>query len=758
MRLSFYIIFLFISLPFALWAQEGQEDRIKSMIEIATAEQANGSSAGKVLSQWLQVYELVKKAEQHPQLARTCKAIADIYQAEQLYEQALPYYLEAVQTVDQDEAQNEAALQLFQEVAWTYAQLSKPDSASYFYRIILQEKKQAGNLNGQINTLQKMAKAYTLNEQYKKALRSNLQIKQLLESHQRPDSERLMIYNNLGYNYTNLQEYQESINYFLAALDLVGADDFASKAILNTNIGIAHYNLGQFNESINYLNQARKDTKKHNPKALDEIDQLLTTVYLKKKDLYNALIYSDQSQDIAINNKNHILLTDIYYNAALIHSELYEYDLALDYFQKHLRLRDSFELEEKLRQQQLLQQQINLAQKEKEIKLFYINEDIKELTITQLRVEAENQQLALKNKEAELITEQKEKEILRKDNELKASEIRAQASETERAKQQLELARQRLKVSQQEKEVVALQQKEELQQLEIKSKEAQLAAEQNEKNLLLRDKEISALELQKQKEREQFFYGLGALMALILLIIAGGLLYSRKLNRQLSTKNKAIEKQKEEISLERKKSDKLLLNILPEEVAKELKSTGKATSKKYDNVTILFTDFKDFTVLVSEMPASVLVKELNEIFSYFDGVMEELEIEKIDTIGDAYLAVSGLPKENSDHAAKCILAAGKMLRYLDERNTHSEIKWKMRVGIHSGPVVAGVVGKKKFAYDVFGDTVNTASRIESNGEAGRINISQSTYDLVRNDPNFSFENRGEIYAKGKGKMEMWFVS
>jgi len=758
MRLSFYIIFLFISLPLLLSGQEEKEDRIQSMIERATTEQANGSSAGKILSQWLQVYELIKKETHHPQLAQTCQAIADIYQAEELHEQALPYYLQAVQALEQGAVAKEVSFPLFQEMAWAYAQLSNTDSATYFYQLILNEKEQAGNLNGQINTLQKMAQAYTLNEQHQKALERNLQIKQLLESNEFPDRDLIKIYNNLGYNYTQLKNDSESIAYFSSALDLIEANDLNSKIILNTNIGIAHYNLGQFNESISYLSQVRKDTKKYKPKELDEIDQLLATVYLKKNDLYNALTYSEQSEERAVKNRNHILLTDIYYTTALLHSELYEYDLALDYFQKHLRLRDSFELEEKLRQQQLLQQQINLAQTEKEIKLFYINEDIKELTIAQLKAEAENQQLAFKNKEVELLAEQKEKEILRQENELKASKLKAQASETERAKQQLELARQRLKVSQQEKEVASLQQKEELQQLEIKNKEAQLTAEQNEKNLLLRDKEINDLELQKQKERTQFLYSLRGLMAAILLIIAAGLLYSRRLNRQLNNKNKAIEQQKEEINQEKKKADDLLLNILPEEIAKGLKSTGKTSTKTYESASILFTDFKDFTVLVAQIPAQVLVKELNEIFSYFDDVMEELEIEKIGTIGDAYLAACGLPKENADHAAKCIKAARKMLLFLEERNKHSAIQWRMRVGIHSGPVIAGVVGKKKFAYDLFGDTVNTASRIESNGEAGRINISQSTYDLVKNDPDFSFENRGEIYAKGKGKMEMWFVS
>ncbi len=209
------------------------------------------------------------------------------------------------------------------------------------------------------------------------------------------------------------------------------------------------------------------------------------------------------------------------------------------------------------------------------------------------------------------------------------------------------------------------------------------------------------------------------------------------------------------VLLEKKKSDELVHNILPKKVANELKSTGKATAKKYENVTILFTDFKDFTSLVSSISAIKLVEELNDIFGYFDDIMEEFQIEKIETIGDAYMAACGLPEENADHAVRCIDASKKMLKFLKDRNKKNEIQWEMRVGIHSGPVVAGVVGKKKYAYSLFGDTVNTASRIETNGEVGKINISNTTYNLIKGK--YNCIPRGQIHAKGKGNLDMYFV-
>lgn len=221
--------------------------------------------------------------------------------------------------------------------------------------------------------------------------------------------------------------------------------------------------------------------------------------------------------------------------------------------------------------------------------------------------------------------------------------------------------------------------------------------------------------------------------------------------RDITEKKKA-----EQIILnEKKKSEELLLNILPKQVADELKINGKATTKKYDNVTILFTDFKDFTRMAPSVSPIKLVEELNEIYSHFDDIMEVFGVEKIETIGDAYFAACGVPVKNDNHAVQCIEAARQMFRYLDERNGKNKIQWKMRAGIHSGPVVAGVVEKKKYAYDLFGDTVNTASRMESNGEVGRINISETTYELIKGK--YNCFHRGQINVKGKGDLNMYFI-
>lgn len=209
------------------------------------------------------------------------------------------------------------------------------------------------------------------------------------------------------------------------------------------------------------------------------------------------------------------------------------------------------------------------------------------------------------------------------------------------------------------------------------------------------------------------------------------------------------------LATEHERSDQLLLNILPAPVAKELTSTGTAKPARHDATTILFTDFSGFTQAASSMPAERMVAELNDIFSAFDDICRDCGIEKIKTIGDAYMAAAGVPTPFADHAERCIDAGLRMVSFVDQRNRSSAFKWGLRVGIHSGPVVAGVVGKHKYAFDVWGDTVNVASRMESSGVPGRVNISAYTFDLARS--RFECEYRGKVDAKGKGPIDMYLV-
>ena len=264
---------------------------------------------------------------------------------------------------------------------------------------------------------------------------------------------------------------------------------------------------------------------------------------------------------------------------------------------------------------------------------------------------------------------------------------------------------------------------------------------------------LKLAKLESKRNQSRLIIGL-----LVVLLIAGffGLRYVtiRKNRNQLAKKNAEIEEA-------RRVSDELLLNILPEEVADELKISGVAQTHRLDEVSVLFTDFIDFTTMAEKLSATDLVVVLNQYFKEFDGIMEKYGIEKIKTSGDSYMAAGNVPVPLDNFAKQTVLAALEMQSFVKKKKTELEAVGKpffeMRLGINVGTVVAGIVGVKKFQYDIWGDTVNTASRLETNGEKGKVNISNTVYEILKEDPAFTFQSRGQIKAKGKGMVEMYFV-
>ena len=273
----------------------------------------------------------------------------------------------------------------------------------------------------------------------------------------------------------------------------------------------------------------------------------------------------------------------------------------------------------------------------------------------------------------------------------------------------------------------------------------EVSQKQTEVDLLEKDSEIQKL---KDKRQQNIIYVTAISLFLVLVITIG--FYRRY---------KFVKKTNSIIEEEKNRSNNLLLNILPEETALELKKNGKVQAKKFESVTVLFTDFEGFTHYAEKLPPEKLVESIDYYFSKFDTIMEKYNLEKIKTVGDAYMCAGGLPFPTGDHAYKMTLAALEIARFVnisEELITQNQTHFKIRIGINTGPLVAGVVGIKKFSYDIWGDTVNIASRMESNSEPGRINISEHTYQIIKND--FDCEYRGEIEVKNKGMMKMYFVN
>ena len=234
-------------------------------------------------------------------------------------------------------------------------------------------------------------------------------------------------------------------------------------------------------------------------------------------------------------------------------------------------------------------------------------------------------------------------------------------------------------------------------------------------------------------------------------IIAGFLAYVNNLESQIINRTA-------QINLERKKSDALLANILPKYVINDLKEKGFSEPRSLENISVMFTDFVGFTKISQEISATKLIEELNEIFSEFDRITESHASERIKTIGDAYMCVSGLERSAQSPQRNLISIALRMIAFLENRNQQNELEWHLRLGIASGDSVAGIVGQTKYLFDLFGDAVNTAARMESYSEPQSINIDQKTYLALANAPDLTFIKRPITFVKGKGDMQMYFVT
>jgi len=262
-------------------------------------------------------------------------------------------------------------------------------------------------------------------------------------------------------------------------------------------------------------------------------------------------------------------------------------------------------------------------------------------------------------------------------------------------------------------------------------------------------KKQAEVDLLSQQKKNQQNIVIGVLVALLLLMLLVFGLYRR--NNFIRRTNLIIEREKN-------RSEHLLKNILPEETALELMETGKVKAKKFKEVSVLFTDFEGFTQYAESLSPEELVKTVDFYFTNFDKIIEKHGLEKIKTIGDSYMCAAGVPFPMKDHAIRIMLAALEILEFVQETKKNyqsTDAQFEIRIGINSGSLIAGVVGSKKFAYDIWGDTVNMASRMESCSKIGKINISENTYQLIKDD--FSCEERGKIEVKNKGMVPMYFV-
>ncbi|MBK6622114.1 MAG: tetratricopeptide repeat protein [Saprospirales bacterium] len=619
-------------------------------------------------------------------------------------------------------------------------------------------------------------------ESYREALRLTLGL----------DDKRLIArnYNNIGLVYASIADHPKALEYYLKALQFNEALENVAGIINNLgNIGAAFNTLNEPGEAIEYFDKALAlCDASTNPAIVSGLMNNLGNAYTALDDLDKALEYKLKALEISEKSNNRFRIANSLGNLGHLYAKMGLWDKAMDAHQKSLaingKLNDRkgilssymglagvFFSTDQLDSSKVYFFKANqLALEIGDVKTraasleklsaiyenFYQNDSsylfYKEFVNLQNGLDNDRKLIEIKQSTLKFQFAKKEDSLLREqliiDNQLKEKTLLA-----ERQEQKLQLQNAEILLSEKQKQI---------QKLAILKSQADLKLEQNarsekEKQLELVEKEKiiqqselqlqgAELELKNNRIQRQNTLRKFYLAGLALLAVLGALIYR---NARFQKKTNVI------IKDEKSKSDRLLLNILPQEVAEELKEKGSARAKYFEEVSVIFTDFVSFTKVSESLSPEELVNELNECFSAFDRIVYEHGIEKIKTIGDAYMAVAGLPSYCADHAEKAILAAMELVDFIENRRKSRPFGFEIRIGIHSGPVIAGIVGTKKFAYDIWGDTVNIAARMESSGAAGRVNISDRTYQLAKD--RFRFESRGKVMAKNKGEMEMYFV-
>ena len=548
------------------------------------------------------------------------------------------------------------------------------------------------------------------------------------------ESWYITTYRSLAQAYVANKEYDEAIPYLNRAYELHYSIDSDDPEIYQyyVEIAIIFREKGESRKALGYLKKTLKPmNKSENLKAEARINGMIAEIYLDLKKYNEAIVHNKQTISIAKENDFDVILAEAYLVASQIDEATGNNFSALNNYKEYLILVNRTEAREKQKAEALWKRQYEVERAEKEFTLLIANEELEDFELQQLRLEKEKSNAELS--------------LLKQKQESKDIELQNQVLKANEANQQLEISRSKLKSQQQASEIENLKKDQQISELIIENQKNKENEDRIAIEILKKDNELALMDAEKQRNVKNRARWIGGLFAIILVIVVL-FFFSERRNRKT-------------IAAEKRKSDNLLLNILPKEIADEIKTSGKAVPKTYNSVSVLFTDFSGFTRLSEKMDPSEVLRNLETMFLMFDEIAEQNNMERIKTIGDGYMCAGGLPVPNDDNARKAVQAGLEFLKATSNFNNEQKNKglppWNLRVGINTGPVVAGVIGIKKFAYDIWGDTVNLASRAESHGIENQLNITENTYNMVKDT--FECEHRGEIDVKNLGRVNMYIV-
>ncbi len=722
---------------------------------------------------WLYALENEKDATKK---ADIMYQLGSLYHTQQGYEKAISYFDKALPLI----ASPAKMQDIRQKMLQAYGYLEQYEKAIKVGETVANEAKKANDQTAWTQTINALGHYAQKNNDYPLAKKYHDELWEFYNT-QNSLKGKALTSNNLGVIHRRMNDMDVSQKWFEESIKLnerilEKETNVLERTLTYINIGVTYIKLNQIdlaNQNFNLALENAGDNPKAQATALN----------------YSAMgkYLEDESADairLALNAKQTATLwqdSENIIHACQILKMIYEQQNADKEAKEYAEIANQ---EQKKRDNQrqkernyLTQKQIEIEKKEAEIQNTIAEAAKRDAQIREDKLEKEKREKEIENQKQALV-------ILQRDKDLAIAKVKEQEAEQIRTRQLLEITQQKAETERQKAET-------ERQKAETDKQKLLVEKEHAENEIKTKDLKAKGIQLQYANEQKKLqdaklrqeqiirYLGIGVIFLIIaiLLYVYRSLRVTRKLNNQIKEQVVELQEQKEEIqqhqeeiiaqrdslasqneiiNIEREKSDKLLLNILPEEVAQELKETGKTQVRHFESVTVLFADVKGFSALAKKVTPQELIAELDATFSKMDEISLRYNVERIKTIGDCYMACGGLPEANETHAVDVVLAALGIQQWMnDEYERRNGNFWQVRLGMHTGEAVAGVIGTTKFAYDIWGNTVNLASRMESGGEVGRVNVTQATFDLV--SPYCVGEYREEIEAKNIGKVSAFFI-
>jgi class 3 adenylate cyclase len=666
------------------------------------------------ISLWLRVYNEIDK--NHPYFLTVNKNLAQLFYGEKLYDESIVYFKNFKSTIV---IKNNDDIADYTKYASALSKTGQFEKSGEITNGIIKHHENNKQWIGVLNQLHILVATYNENKQYQKALQHNEEILNLLKEKNYPAEEIIKIYNNIGYNYEKLNQYQKAIDYYLLALKSINKTnqpDLYCTLLMNT--GIVYYHLNNYNEQIKYfeLAKAQADCNK------GQVYLMLSNVFKNKQDFYKALLYAEMAEKFYVNSNNKELLADSYFILADVHNKLLNHQVSIDFYQKYLQLKEELDSELRRKKDQFDALKQTIEKTEKELKLLYIEQRNNQLTISGLKLEKEKDALYFQN--LKLDTENKEKQLvlLKKEKQVKETELKNQLLKDQQIKQALLIEKQKLEVEASAKE-------KKLQRLELEKKDALLIKDKKEKELLIKDQEITKLEISKAKSVRQNMTIVMLLLVALLFSIYNFYRNKKKEHKKLSVAYTNLETSEKKVRTAEEKIKLLLSQQVSSEVAQHLIDSKEDSLAVETEACIVFIDVRNFTPTVRNKNPQEIIQFQNDLFAFMmDTIIQHKGI--VNTfLGDGFMATFGAPVATGQDHIHAFEAIKSIINQLNDKIVSQNIEpVRIGVGVYAGNVIAGNVGSNtRKQYSVNGQPVIMASRLEQlNKEFGSCLIMSKT--------------------------------